>query len=53
MGCTGGQHRSVYLVEQLAQHFCQQRAGVLIRHRELGIQEEKDLTADGSAPIKL
>jgi len=52
MGCTGGRHRSVYLVEQLAQHFCQQRPGILIRHRELGIQEEKDLTADNSALMR-
>jgi UPF0042 nucleotide-binding protein len=35
VGCTGGQHRSVYIVEQLARHF---RASerVLVRHRELG-----------------
>lgn len=34
IGCTGGQHRSVYMVEQLARHF---RASehVLLRHREL------------------
>lgn len=34
LGCTGGQHRSVYLVEQLAQHF---RADWTVqrRHREL------------------
>jgi UPF0042 nucleotide-binding protein len=34
LGCTGGQHRSVYMVEKLAEHF---RAGkqVLVRHREL------------------
>lgn len=35
IGCTGGQHRSVYLVEQLAQQFSSQWA-TLKRHRELG-----------------
>jgi len=35
LGCTGGQHRSVYLVERLADHFRNQRGNVLIRHREL------------------
>jgi aminoglycoside/choline kinase family phosphotransferase len=35
-GCTGGQHRSVYLAEQLAQHL-RSRSGVdvALRHREL------------------
>ncbi|MDK2778543.1 MAG: RNase adapter RapZ [Pseudomonadota bacterium] len=36
IGCTGGQHRSVYLAEQLAAEFRQQYANVQIRHRELG-----------------
>ncbi len=35
VGCTGGQHRSVYMVEQLAQHF-QRSERVVRRHRELG-----------------
>lgn len=34
IGCTGGQHRSVFLVEELARHFDQQWS-TLIRHREL------------------
>lgn len=36
IGCTGGQHRSVYLVEQLANLFKQHDGLVQIRHRELG-----------------
>ncbi len=35
VGCTGGQHRSVYMVERLARHFGRQREHVLVRHREL------------------
>ncbi|MCM0607852.1 MAG: RNase adapter RapZ [Ideonella sp. WA131b] len=34
IGCTGGQHRSVYAVETLARHFCG-RTSTLVRHREL------------------
>ncbi len=36
IGCTGGQHRSVYFVEQLSAYFKQQKQKVIIRHRELG-----------------
>lgn len=35
IGCTGGQHRSVYLVERLAQFFSNTKQSILIRHREL------------------
>ena len=35
VGCTGGRHRSVYLVEKLAAHFRARREGVLVFHREL------------------
>jgi len=34
IGCTGGQHRSVYMVEALGRHFSP-RSKVLVRHREL------------------
>jgi UPF0042 nucleotide-binding protein len=34
IGCTGGQHRSVYAVEWLSRHF-QGRYATLVRHREL------------------
>ena len=44
IGCTGGQHRSVYLVEQLAHHFAQQFRNVRIRHRELHIQQAVMIT---------
>ncbi len=35
VGCTGGQHRSVYLCNQLADHFKSEQASVLVRHRDL------------------
>ena len=34
IGCTGGQHRSVFLAEQLGQHFASEYS-VIVRHREL------------------
>lgn len=35
IGCTGGKHRSVYLVEQLSIHFRKYYPNLVIRHREL------------------
>ncbi len=35
IGCTGGQHRSVHMVEKLTQYFKQQRDSVISRHKEL------------------
>lgn len=36
IGCTGGQHRSVYLTEQLSATFDESYAKTQIRHRDLG-----------------
>ena len=38
VGCTGGQHRSVYMVERLARRFAGHYA-TLVRHRELDARD--------------
>jgi RNase adapter protein RapZ len=35
LGCTGGQHRSVYLANRLFQHYKEQYPTIHVRHREL------------------
>ena len=35
VGCTGGQHRSVYMVERLGEYFDGRASRVLVRHREI------------------
>ncbi|GHB31221.1 RNase adapter RapZ [Salinicola rhizosphaerae] len=37
IGCTGGHHRSVYLIERLARHFHHEAVDIRLRHRELGV----------------
>ena len=40
VGCTGGQHRSVYMVEKLAEYFATLYQDIQIRHRELKSKSE-------------
>ena len=35
IGCTGGHHRSVYIIEHLAQYFATVYPNLIVRHREL------------------
>jgi RNase adapter protein RapZ len=35
VGCTGGNHRSVYVVERLARQFRGGGSGILVRHRDI------------------
>jgi RNase adapter protein RapZ len=35
VGCTGGQHRSVYLVESLGEQFRNKSKNVIVRHRDV------------------
>ena len=51
-GCTGGQHRSVYCAQHMAEHIAEKFAGrdikVKLIHRERGIT--KDISASPSVP---
>lgn len=44
LGCTGGQHRSVYMAQQLASHFRPREAPVQVAHRDLNSTYGADLT---------
>ncbi len=40
VGCTGGRHRSVFMVEQLARALEQHHDSILVHHRELHFESE-------------
>jgi phosphocarrier protein HPr len=48
IGCTGGQHRSVFIAEALARYFDGSRDFVMVRHRELN---EKSSRAIDERPV--
>jgi len=51
IGCTGGQHRSVYMAEKLGKYFANKNPNVLVRHREQpGIFSELNPANAASTP---
>jgi len=50
LGCTGGQHRSVYMADRLATELSRQHRQVLIRHNELRGMSRPPEDAGGPAP---
>jgi RNase adaptor protein for sRNA GlmZ degradation len=50
-GCTGGQHRSVYLAEQVAKRLRgRSEVEVVVHHRELERMASEKLSAQKAAP---
>ncbi|GHE22496.1 RNase adapter RapZ [Halomonas urumqiensis] len=53
IGCTGGQHRSVYLAERLAHQMAVHHPSVRLRHRELGIHSSLPRQHGPTTPVEL
>ena len=52
VGCTGGQHRSVYIVDRLAQHFRALYAPVTVRHGALRLRSAATVALEtGTADV--
>jgi UPF0042 nucleotide-binding protein len=41
VGCTGGQHRSVYIVDRLAENFASRFSNVSARHSSLTARSQR------------
>ncbi len=52
IGCTGGRHRSVYLIEKLASHLAGHGWRVSVTHRELGIARGAPRNSDVPAKFQ-
>lgn len=52
IGCTGGQHRSVFLCNRLLQHFSKSYSSVQIRHRELKLIHDAGAAAGAADQIE-
>ena len=50
IGCTGGRHRSVYLVERLAEHFAARFPDLLARHSALPATSQPALAQQPAPP---
>ena len=51
IGCTGGQHRSVFVTEKLAEALAQEGWQVSIRHRELDRREGRGVTGSAGSGV--
>jgi len=50
IGCTGGQHRSVYVAQSLAEAFKASHGDVQVKHREIGLSKPLELVAPVNEP---